>query len=231
MRPTTVVSGGAFDDGVWVCLFNGDTKIKWNKTTRKQTNKQKTKVAVHMYADHELSVDLVDIQTWFRRIITHVLPLLLCRERLSTLYETERMQTLRVLRCFSTTTLTVAQVFRHSSQCALTCVAQRRLCYCSQVPYETGLSFAFPFPVVRSSKWVGLEGLDERTSGSLIPETLQGMEQDEEFQLTGIPSPVGNNAKHFRCTGRYREKQMGRGQICVVQGSSVQVQRLPFCAV
>ncbi|CAM9664522.1 unnamed protein product [Pylaiella littoralis] len=36
----------------------------------------------------------------------------------------------------------------------------------------------------RSSKWVGLEGLDERTAGSLIPETLQEMEKDEEFQLT-----------------------------------------------
>ncbi|CBJ30512.1 conserved unknown protein [Ectocarpus siliculosus] len=36
----------------------------------------------------------------------------------------------------------------------------------------------------RSKKWVGLEGLDERTAGSLIPETLQGMEKDEEFQLT-----------------------------------------------
>lgn len=39
--------------------------------------------------------------------------------------------------------------------------------------------------VIRSSKWVGLEGLDERTSGSLIPETLQGMENDEEFQIVG----------------------------------------------
>lgn len=33
---------------------------------------------------------------------------------------------------------------------------------------------------------MGLEGLDERTAGSLIPETLQGMEKDEEFQLTGM---------------------------------------------
>lgn len=38
---------------------------------------------------------------------------------------------------------------------------------------------------VRTNKWVGLEGLDERTSGSLIPDTLQEMEKDEEFQLTG----------------------------------------------
>ncbi|CAM9762199.1 unnamed protein product [Scytosiphon promiscuus] len=36
----------------------------------------------------------------------------------------------------------------------------------------------------RSGKWVGLKGLDDRTAGSLIPETLQGMENDEEFQLT-----------------------------------------------
>lgn len=35
----------------------------------------------------------------------------------------------------------------------------------------------------RSSKWVGLDGLSDRTKGSLIPETLQGMENDEEFQL------------------------------------------------
>eukprot|EP00752_Nemacystus_decipiens_P009410 g8413.t1 len=36
----------------------------------------------------------------------------------------------------------------------------------------------------RSSKWAGLKGLDERTAGSLIPETLQGMEEDVEFKLT-----------------------------------------------
>lgn len=35
------------------------------------------------------------------------------------------------------------------------------------------------------SKWVGLEGLDDRTSGSLIPDTLRQMEKDDEFQLTG----------------------------------------------
>eukprot|EP00903_Cladosiphon_okamuranus_P006603 g6450.t1 len=37
---------------------------------------------------------------------------------------------------------------------------------------------------VRPSKWAGLKGLDERTVGSLIPETLQGMEEDVEFKLT-----------------------------------------------
>lgn len=42
--------------------------------------------------------------------------------------------------------------------------------------------------LIRSNKWVGLKGLDERTAGSLIPETLQGMEKDEEFQLTGMTS-------------------------------------------
>lgn len=52
-------------------------------------------------------------------------------------------------------------------------------------------SFASPPPVVRSRKWEGLEGLDERTAGSLIPETLEGMEEDEEFQLTGIPNHGG----------------------------------------
>lgn len=38
---------------------------------------------------------------------------------------------------------------------------------------------------VRSSRWVGLDGLSDRTKGSLIPETLQGMENDEEFQVVG----------------------------------------------
>ncbi|XP_014662420.1 PREDICTED: uncharacterized protein LOC106805372 [Priapulus caudatus] len=32
--------------------------------------------------------------------------------------------------------------------------------------------------------WVGLEGLEERTKGSLIPETLENMEKDEEFKIT-----------------------------------------------
>ena len=51
------------------------------------------------------------------------------------------------------------------------------------VPTVPGV-FILPSPV-RSSKWVGLDGLSDRTKGSLIPETLQGMENDEEFQLVG----------------------------------------------
>lgn len=52
------------------------------------------------------------------------------------------------------------------------------------------LALSFPRPVlIRPSKWAGLEGLDERTAGSLIPETLQGMEEDVEFKLTGIYCP------------------------------------------
>ena len=43
--------------------------------------------------------------------------------------------------------------------------------------------------ISRSSKWAGLKGLDERTAGSLIPETLQGMEEDVEFKLTGMHCP------------------------------------------
>ncbi|CAM9645956.1 unnamed protein product [Ascophyllum nodosum] len=36
----------------------------------------------------------------------------------------------------------------------------------------------------RSNKWVGLEGLDNRTEGSLVPETLTVMDQDEDFAIT-----------------------------------------------
>mmetsp|Transcript_14164 Transcript_14164/g.20932 ORF Transcript_14164/g.20932 Transcript_14164/m.20932 type:complete len:450 (+) Transcript_14164:26-1375(+) len=36
----------------------------------------------------------------------------------------------------------------------------------------------------KPKKWKGLEGLKERSSGSLIPETLQQMEDDAAFQLT-----------------------------------------------
>ncbi|CAM9292768.1 unnamed protein product, partial [Chrysoparadoxa australica] len=41
-----------------------------------------------------------------------------------------------------------------------------------------------PEPLTRTPKWVGLEGLEERTTGSLIPETLVEMETDKDFQLT-----------------------------------------------
>ncbi|CAM9765771.1 unnamed protein product, partial [Sphacelaria rigidula] len=36
----------------------------------------------------------------------------------------------------------------------------------------------------REKKWEGLKGLDARTAGSLIPDTLQKMENDQEFKLT-----------------------------------------------
>lgn len=37
----------------------------------------------------------------------------------------------------------------------------------------------------REKIWEGLKGLDARTAGSLIPDTLQKMENDQEFKLTG----------------------------------------------
>jgi radical SAM/Cys-rich protein len=41
-----------------------------------------------------------------------------------------------------------------------------------------------PLRYFSSSPWTGLDGLEERTQGSLIPETLQGMENDEDFKRT-----------------------------------------------
>lgn len=38
-------------------------------------------------------------------------------------------------------------------------------------------------PVLKGS-WQGLAGLQERVKGSLIPQTLQEMEKDKEFQIT-----------------------------------------------
>ncbi|KAG5175329.1 hypothetical protein JKP88DRAFT_271011 [Tribonema minus] len=35
-----------------------------------------------------------------------------------------------------------------------------------------------------AAKWAGLDGLDERTTGSLVPDTLKQMGEDEEFQAT-----------------------------------------------
>lgn len=40
-------------------------------------------------------------------------------------------------------------------------------------------------PRYSTSKWKGLENLEKRTSGSLIPDTLREMEKDTEFQITG----------------------------------------------
>lgn len=45
----------------------------------------------------------------------------------------------------------------------------------------------------RSRRWEGLTGLDERTAGSLIPNTLEQMKNDDDFQLTGNMS--GQRAK------------------------------------
>ncbi|XP_035686362.1 uncharacterized protein LOC118422737 [Branchiostoma floridae] len=39
-------------------------------------------------------------------------------------------------------------------------------------------------PPSPARRWVGLEGLRERTEGSLIPDTLQEMEKDEQFKIT-----------------------------------------------
>ncbi|KAI8485309.1 hypothetical protein Bbelb_368730 [Branchiostoma belcheri] len=41
-----------------------------------------------------------------------------------------------------------------------------------------------PPPSPARHRWVGLEGLRERTEGSLIPETLKEMEKDEQFKIT-----------------------------------------------
>ena len=50
---------------------------------------------------------------------------------------------------------------------------------------RSNLLGALIFSCVRSNKWVGLEGLDNRTEGSLVPETLTVMDQDEDFAITG----------------------------------------------
>lgn len=39
-------------------------------------------------------------------------------------------------------------------------------------------------PKMQAGSWAGLEGLKERTQGSLIPQTLQEMAADKEFQVT-----------------------------------------------
>ncbi|CAH1263506.1 Hypp2721 [Branchiostoma lanceolatum] len=39
-------------------------------------------------------------------------------------------------------------------------------------------------PPSPARRWAGLEGLRERTEGSLIPDTLQEMEKDEQFKIT-----------------------------------------------
>ncbi|CAM9244914.1 unnamed protein product [Discosporangium mesarthrocarpum] len=36
----------------------------------------------------------------------------------------------------------------------------------------------------RTEKWIGLDGLDHRTTGSLVPDTLKEMSEDKQFQLT-----------------------------------------------
>ncbi|XP_065178758.1 uncharacterized protein LOC135809350 [Sycon ciliatum] len=39
-------------------------------------------------------------------------------------------------------------------------------------------------PAVPQGSWSGLDGLKQRTQGSLIPETLKGMAEDKDFQVT-----------------------------------------------